>query len=184
MSRFNQGSLLNHTLLTIAEIAASTSYLFPSYRLNSACSSNSFRCALWGHPSTVFYHTLRHEPTKLYAHLIVLGHCHHADMAWLYCAAASLQAPSSSPTNSSRGPSHSLRSSAAPDTAPRSRRSHLGSALLHRHRHLRNARLRPPQAGTIHNRLASSYALVSGDGERLGTMPTTPPGGTTKRGAT
>ncbi|KAM0876605.1 hypothetical protein ACQ4PT_036066 [Festuca glaucescens] len=168
LQALKQGSLPDlPLLLTFAELAAATSNFAPSHRL-APSSSNSYRCALRGHPAAVFRRALRRDPAEVSARLAVLGHCHHAAIARLYGAAASLDG------------SLFLAYELVPDAAPL-------SALLRGAAHNRaftplatwSARLRVAanacdalsyvhlQAGTVHNRLSSSTVLVCGDGARL-----------------
>ncbi|XP_051191678.1 protein LYK5-like [Lolium perenne] len=168
LQALKQGSLPNlPLLLTFAELAAATSNFSPTHRL-APSSSNSFRCALRGHPAAVFRRALRRDPAEVSARLAVLGHCHHAAIARLYGAAASPDG------------SLFLAYELVPDAAPL-------SALLRGAAHNRAftplatwaARLRVAadacdalsyvhlQAGTVHNRLSSSTVLVCGDGARL-----------------
>ncbi|KAM0845654.1 hypothetical protein ACQ4PT_056204 [Festuca glaucescens] len=168
LQALKQGSLPDlPLLLTFAELAAATSNFAPSHRL-APSSSNSFRCALRGHPAAVFRLALRRDPAEVSARLAVLGHCHHASIARLYGAAASPDG------------SLFLAYELVPDAAPL-------SALLRGAAHnpaftplaTWNSRLRVAanacdalsyihlQAGTVHNRLSSSSVLVCGDGARL-----------------
>ncbi|KAE8804039.1 lysM domain receptor-like kinase 3 [Hordeum vulgare] len=153
-------------LLTFAELAAATKNFSPAHRLAPG-SSNSFRCALRGHPAAVFRRALRRDPAEVSARLAVLGHCHHAAIARLYGAAASPDGalflayelvPGAAPLSSL------LRGANNPSFTP----------LASWHSRLRLAADACDalsyvhlQAGTVHNRLSSSSVLVCGQGALL-----------------
>ncbi|KAM3223567.1 hypothetical protein ACQJBY_057122 [Aegilops geniculata] len=153
-------------LLTFAELAAATKNFSPAHRLAPG-SSNSFRCALRGHPAAVFRRALRRDPAEVSARLAVLGHCHHAAIARLYGAAASPDGalflayelvPGAAPLSSL------LRGANNPSFTP----------LASWHSRLRLAADACDalsyvhlQAGTVHNRLSSSSVLVCGQGPLL-----------------
>uniref|UniRef100_A0ACD5ZA27 Uncharacterized protein n=1 Tax=Avena sativa TaxID=4498 RepID=A0ACD5ZA27_AVESA len=168
LQALKQGSLPDlPLLLTFAELAAATSNFAPSHRLTPA-SSNSFRCALRGHPAAVFRRALRRDPQEVSARLAVLGHCHHAAIARLYGAAASPDGslflayelvPDSAPLSSLlRGNAHNPAFTPLATWSARLRVA-AGACDALSYVHL--------QAGTVHNRLSSSSLLVCGDGALL-----------------
>ncbi|KAF7087004.1 hypothetical protein CFC21_090232 [Triticum aestivum] len=154
-------------LLTFAELAAATKNFSPAHRLAPGSSTNSFRCALRGHPAAVFRRALRRDPAEVSARLAVLGHCHHAAIARLYGAAASPDGalflayelvPGAAPLSAL------LRGAYNPSFTP----------LASWHSRLRLAADACDalsyvhlQAGTVHNRLSSSSVLVCGQGPLL-----------------
>uniref|UniRef100_A0ACD5ZHV5 Uncharacterized protein n=1 Tax=Avena sativa TaxID=4498 RepID=A0ACD5ZHV5_AVESA len=168
LQALKQGSLPDlPLLLTFAELAAATSNFAPSHRLTPA-SSNSFRCALRGHPAAVFRRALRRDPQEVSARLAVLGHCHHAAIARLYGAAASPDGslflayelvPDAAPLSSLlRGNAHNPAFTPLATWSARLRVA-AGACDALSYVHL--------QAGTVHNRLSSSSLLVCGDGALL-----------------
>ncbi|XP_020146869.1 lysM domain receptor-like kinase 3 [Aegilops tauschii subsp. strangulata] len=153
-------------LLTFAELAAATKNFSPAHRLAPG-SSNSFRCALRGHPAAVFRRALRRDPAEVSARLAVLGHCHHAAIARLYGAAAS--------PDGALFLAYELVPGAAPLSALlRGANNPSFTPLASWHSRLRLAADACDalsyvhlQAGTVHNRLSSSSVLVCGQGPLL-----------------
>jgi serine/threonine protein kinase len=155
-------------LFTFQDLAAATANFSSAHRLAPAApssSSNSFRCALRGHPAAVFRRPLRRDARDVAARLAVLGHCHHAAIARLLGAAASPDrttlflayelVPDASPL------SVLLRNPKNPSFTPLATwhsRLQLAAdvcdALYYVHH----------QADTVHNRLSASSVLVCGDG--------------------
>ncbi|KAG0535517.1 hypothetical protein BDA96_04G372700 [Sorghum bicolor] len=154
-------------LFTFQDLAAATANFSAAHRLVPAApsSSNSFRCALRGHPAAVFRRPLRRDARDVAARLAVLGHCHHAAIARLLGAAASPDrttlflayelVPDASPL------SVLLRNPKNPSFTPlaswHSRlqlAADVSDALYYVHL----------QADTVHNRLSASSVLVCGDG--------------------
>lgn len=153
-------------LFTFQDLAAATANFSAAHRLVPAApSSNSFRCALRGHPAAVFRRPLRRDARDVAARLAALGHCHHAAIARLLGAAASPDrttlflayelVPNASPL------SVLLRNPKNPSFTPLASwhsRLQLAAdvcdALYYVHL----------QADTVHNRLSASSVLVCGDG--------------------
>ncbi|XP_062221514.1 lysM domain receptor-like kinase 3 [Phragmites australis] len=154
-------------LFTFQDLAAATANFSSSHRLvpAAASSSNSFRCSLRGHPAAVFRRPLRRDAREVSARSAVLGHCHHAAIARLLGAAASLDRTTLF-----------LAYELVPDAAPlsallRNPKNPSFTPLVSWHSRLQLAAdvcdalyYVHLQADTIHNRLSASSVLVCGDG--------------------
>lgn len=154
-------------LFTFHDLAAATANFSAAHRLVPAApsSSNSFRCALRGHPAAVFRRPLRRDARDVAARLAVLGHCHHAAIARLLGAAAS-------PDRTTLFLAYEL----VPDASPlsvllRNPKNPSFTPLASWHSRLQLAAdvcdalyYVHLQADTVHNRLSASSVLVCGDG--------------------
>ncbi|XP_066332915.1 lysM domain receptor-like kinase 3 [Miscanthus floridulus] len=154
-------------LFTFHDLAAATANFSAAHRLVPAApsSSNSFRCALRGHPAAVFRRPLRRDARDVAARLAVLGHCHHAAITRLLGAAAS-------PDRTTLFLAYEL----VPDASPlsvllRNPKNPSFTPLASWHSRLQLAAdvcdalyYVHLQADTIHNRLSASSVLVCGDG--------------------